>query len=55
MEDTKTYYVYALIHNSKPIYVGCTSNKYKREKAHRKLKKFDHLFSIKELRNIIGV
>lgn len=44
-------YVYALIKDSNPIYVGCTSNIKRREFAHKKNKTFDFLFVIKKYDN----
>lgn len=45
------HFVYALIKEGKPIYVGCCLNVKTREQAHRRGKTFDYLFVIKEYHN----
>lgn len=47
----KPHFVYCLILDKKPIYVGCCENTKIRENAHRKLKSFDYLFVIKKYSN----
>lgn len=47
----KPHIVYALMLNGKAIYVGCCMNTEKRERAHRRLKKFDYLIVIKKYDN----
>lgn len=47
MANEKEFIVYALIHNSNPIYVGCTSDVKNREYNHRLSKVFDYLMIIK--------
>jgi predicted GIY-YIG superfamily endonuclease len=45
------YFVYALIKNEKPIYVGCTSGVISRIKQHKKSKDFDTYVIIEKFDN----
>ena len=47
----KTHYVYCLIKDSKPIYVGCCMDLKQREVGHRRDKIFDYIFMLKEYQN----
>lgn len=42
------YYLYALIKNEKPIYIGVTTNVKARKNQHSKEKDFDRIIIIKE-------
>lgn len=47
----KEHFVYCLILNEKPIYVGCCVNTKRRELSHRQSKIFDYLLIIKKYNN----
>ena len=47
----KRYYVYALIKNTKPVYVGCSSNLSVRRSQHLRTKDFDKLIVIESFRD----
>lgn len=45
------HFVYALIKNEKPIYVGCTSNINRRMNCHKRSKDFDTYVVIEKFNN----
>lgn len=47
MKKTK-FYVYLLIKDKKPVYVGCSSNVKNRISKHKKTKVFDEYYILKE-------
>jgi hypothetical protein len=51
MANHKKYYVYILVKNKLPIYVGCTSCLKSRLSKHKVTKDFDEHFILKEYTN----